>query len=245
MRGKRAKQYKKLMNAYAHTFGFRAPYQVLMDSQIVLDATKHKMELVRGLEKCLHGMVKPMITQCSIRHLYTLLTVPSKSSTTTTITSSSSSDPPNLTQTQKDAAITLAKTFERRRCGHHTLSEPLSNFDCIQSCIVSPSGENKHHYIVATQSRDLRAYLRSIPGVPLVYINRSVMIMEPMADVSWERREKEEWEKFTIGIKDKEGEVGKVGGEGEAEGSGLEAAPAMRRRKGPRGPNPLSVKKKK
>jgi len=59
MRGKRAKQYKKLMNAYAHTFGFRAPYQVLMDSEIVLDASKHKMGLVSGLEKCLHGMAKP------------------------------------------------------------------------------------------------------------------------------------------------------------------------------------------
>jgi len=90
------------------------------------------------------------------------------------------------------------------------------------------------------------------------------MIMEPMADVSWERREKEEWGKFTIGIKGSErraveasargeaagrerekkrkrdGEVGEGGGD-----EGVEAAPAIRRRKGPRGPNPLSVKKKK
>jgi len=94
------------------------------------------------------------------------------------------------------------------------------------------------------------------------------MIMEPMADVSWERREKDEWGKFTIGIKDagrgaveaivrreaaererekkrKRGGEEEEGGEGEAEGSGMEAAPAVRRRKGPRGPNPLSVKKKK
>ena len=69
MRGKRAKQYKKLMNAYAHTFGFRAPYQVLMDPEIVLDATKHKMELVRGLEKCLHGMVKPSMPSPFVFHL--------------------------------------------------------------------------------------------------------------------------------------------------------------------------------
>lgn len=59
MRGKRSKQYKKLMNAYGHSFGFRAPYQVLMDSEIILDATKHKMDLVKGLEKCVHDTVKP------------------------------------------------------------------------------------------------------------------------------------------------------------------------------------------
>lgn len=86
--------------------------------------------------------------------------------------------------------------------------------------------------------------------------------MEPMADVSWERREKEEWGKFTIGIKDSERRLVEAsargeavereskrkrkrdGEDGEVEGSGIEAAPAMRRRKGPRAPNPLSVKKK-
>lgn len=29
MRGKRSKQYRKLMDQYAMTFGFREPYQVL------------------------------------------------------------------------------------------------------------------------------------------------------------------------------------------------------------------------
>ncbi|KAF8475944.1 Fcf1-domain-containing protein, partial [Kalaharituber pfeilii] len=195
MRGKRSKAYKKLMNAYSLTFGFRAPYQVLMDSEIVLDAVKYKMDLVGGLEKALHGKIKPMITQCSIRHLY-LLPTTSRSGIATNQTST----PNSVLATLKSSAVTLAKTFERRRCNHHTLSDPLSNFACIQSCVVSPTGENKHRYIVATQNREMRAYLRSIPGVPLIYINRSVMIMEPMADASWERREKEEWGKFTVGL---------------------------------------------
>ena len=29
MRGKRAKQYRKLMEQYSQTFGFREPYQVI------------------------------------------------------------------------------------------------------------------------------------------------------------------------------------------------------------------------
>ena len=48
----------------------------------------------------------------------------------------------------------------------------------------------------------MRAYFRSIPGVPLVYINRSVMIMEPMADCSMERRESDELLKFSVGLTD-------------------------------------------
>ena len=36
MRGKRAKQYRKLMNQYALTFGFRKPYQVLGQSLVAL-----------------------------------------------------------------------------------------------------------------------------------------------------------------------------------------------------------------
>ena len=44
--------------------------------------------------------------------------------------------------------------------------------------------------------------LRAVPGVPLVYINRSVMIMEPMAPISAMKRERGEREKFRAGIKE-------------------------------------------
>lgn len=101
--------------------------------------------------------------------------------------------------------------------------------------------------------------------MPLLYINRSVLIMEPMADVSWEKREREEWGKFTIGLKEGERRAVEASARGEAavreeekkrkredggdeaEGETEEGAvqPAMRRRKGPKGPNPLSVRKKK
>ena len=40
---------------------------------------------------------------------------------------------------------------------------------------------NQFNYAVATQDQELRAYLRSIPGVPLIYINKSVMILEPIS----------------------------------------------------------------
>ena len=88
--------------------------------------------------------------------------------------------------------------------------------------------------------------MRGILGVPLVYINRSVMIMEPMADASVENREREERGKFREGLKRGSGslkrereEDASVGGE---KGQGGEAKKRKVAR-GVKGPNPLAVKK--
>jgi hypothetical protein len=43
---------------------------------------------------------------------------------------------------------------------------------------------NKHRYVVATQSHPLRVRLRSIPAAPIVHINRSVMVLEPPSDAT-------------------------------------------------------------
>jgi U3 small nucleolar RNA-associated protein 23 len=230
MRGKRSKQYRKLMHAYALTFGFRAPYQVMLSATIIRDAARFKMQLGHMLSNTLHGEIKPMITQCCIRHLYKAVPEPGQ-------------------ERDKEAWIEVAKQAERRRCGHHELEEPLSELECISS-VLDPkgSGTNKHRYVVATQDREVRAKMREVAGVPLVYINRSVMVMEPMAQHSAEVREAEEKGKVRAGLKSRRGavvvsgETRKVEGEGE---EATESAPKRKKPKGPSGPNPLSVKKPK
>jgi U3 small nucleolar RNA-associated protein 23 len=232
MRGKRSKQYRKLMHAYALTFGFRAPYQVLLSSTIIRDAARFKMQLGHMLSSTLHGEIKPMITQCCIRHLYKAVPEPGQ-------------------ERDKEAWIEVAKQAERRRCGHHELEEPLSELECITS-VLDPkgSGTNKHRYVVATQEREVRAKMREVAGVPLVYINRSVMVMEPMAAHSAEVREAEEKGKVRAGLKSRRGaevvsgEKRKAEGE-EGEDAATATAPKRKKPKGPSGPNPLSVKKPK
>jgi U3 small nucleolar RNA-associated protein 23 len=236
MRGKRSKQYRKLMHAYALTFGFRAPYQVLLSSTIIRDAARFKMQLGHMLSNTLHGEIKPMITQCCIRHLYNAVPEPGH-------------------ERDKEAWIEVAKQAERRRCGHHELETPLSELECITS-VLDPkgSGTNKHRYVVATQEREVRAAMREVAGVPLVYINRSVMVMEPMAGRSAEVREAEEKGKVRAGLKSRRGaevsgEKRKIddGVDGEdAKEADLDASvPKRKKPKGPSGPNPLSVKKAK
>ena len=59
IRGKRSKQYRKLMHQYELTFGFREPYQIIVDAKIVEDAARFKMDLPTALERTLHGKIKP------------------------------------------------------------------------------------------------------------------------------------------------------------------------------------------
>jgi U3 small nucleolar RNA-associated protein 23 len=147
--------------------------------------------------------------------------------------------------------IDKAKTYERRRCDHRPedYPEPLSTKDCLAS-VVDPKGSktNKHRYVVASQELEVRKFMRGILGVPLVYINRSVMIMEPMAGATAENREKEERGKFRAGLKRGSGSLKRKREDDEVKEDAETNEDMQKKRKsvkGPKGPNPLAVKKSK
>ncbi|KAI0724472.1 Fcf1-domain-containing protein [Cerioporus squamosus] len=203
MRQKRAKAYRKLMSLYSMSFGFRQPYQVLVDSHMCKDAIARKIDFVKQLGVVLQGTVKPMITQCCIHELY-------------------------LQGKEQQPAVDLAKTFERRKCNHR---EAIPGDECLSSVV----GEtNKHRYVLATQSQELRQKLRAIPAVPIVHINRSVMILEPPSDATLRAKALEE-----------EKALHPTAPEAAKLPTTAPTEPPRKKKKGPKGPNPLSVKKKK
>ncbi|CUS21735.1 LAQU0S03e09538g1_1 [Lachancea quebecensis] len=214
MRQKRAKSYRKQMLIYNHNFKFREPYQVLVDDQIVCDTYKASFDLVKGLQRTLQAEVKPMITQCCIQAIY---------------------------ETKNQDAIELAKSFERRRCNHPP-KEAKPPIECLQS-VVSVNGNNKHRYVVASQDPSIRRKLRQIPGVPLIYMNRSVMVMEPLSKVSGNFSRAQEKEKLFKGLNDPK--YAGLPTEVKKEKTGNDTGVSTSKRKGPKGPNPLSIKKKK
>ena len=191
-----------------------------MDDQIVCDTHKAAFDLVKGLKRTLQAEVKPMITQCCIQAIY---------------------------ETNDQEAIELAKSFERRRCNHPP-KEAKPPLECLQS-VVNVNGVNKHRYVVATQNQEIRGCLRKVPGVPLVFMNRSVMVMEPLSKASQNVSRVQEREKLFKGLNDPkfaglpltEQPATATAATVDKEGAG---APA-KKRKGPKGPNPLSIKKKK
>lgn len=203
-----------------------------VDAQIIKDASSFKMDLVAGLKRTLQGQVKPLITQCSMRELY---------------------------ETKDQPLIAQAKEYERRRCNHRPDEQRREFAQCLKE-VLDPKGShtNKHRYIVATQDADVRAEMRRIPGVPLIYISRSVMILEPMASATEKVRSREEKGKFRAGIKGARGsqvlgkrtrdseESGDENGELSTAAQGRETTEQKTKKKrGPKGPNPLSVKKPK
>ncbi|KAI6002457.1 Fcf1-domain-containing protein [Pisolithus orientalis] len=210
MRQKRAKTYRKLMSLYCMSFGFREPYQILVDSEICRIATESRIDLSKQLSTVLQGATKPMITQCCIHELY-------------------------LQGKSQQSAVDLAKAFERRKCNHR---EAIPGDDCLASVV---GDSNKHRYVVATQSQPLRAKLHLIPGVPIIHINRSVMILEPPSEETL-RVKQQALVDYQFSLQKEQEALGPAA----AELVKLPQQPSNppRKKKGPKGPNPLSMKKK-
>ncbi|KAJ5103906.1 rRNA processing protein [Penicillium argentinense] len=244
MRAKRSKKYRKLMHQYEMTFGFREPYQVLVDSNFLHAIDSFKMELIPSLERTLQGKPKPLLPGC---HHGCATNQPQ--------------DQPALPSPPSPPPTELPL----RHCSHNTESEPIDEIDCLLS-LLSPNADtkkNKEHYILATadapvkkqdkndtqqrkRKRDeereeeravrraqmLRFRARSIPGVPIIYVKRSVMVLEPMSSPSENVRDNAEKAKFRFGL-------------GDAASDKPTEEP--KKKKGPKvkGPNPLSVMKSK
>lgn len=211
MRQKRAKSYRKQLLVYHYTFGFREPYQVIVDDQIVTTANESSFDLVKGLQRTLQAEVKVMITQCCMQVLYEL---------------------------GNQDAISMAKEFERRRCNHNP-KDPKTPIECIES-IANISGNNKHRYIVASQDIDIRRKLRRVPGIPLVHISRAVMVMEPLSDASAKISKRKEQAKLYEGLNNAKQAGLKVD---EVTDKSTGEQTNKKRKRGPKGPNPLSMKK--
>lgn len=135
-------------------------------------------------------------------------------------------------------AMIVVKQFPVRKCGHE--KKPISAAQCIHSLISKDS--NADHLIVATQDGQLSDQIRTMRGVPLLYISHNTILMEKESEAS------------RVAAKDKISTA--TSGETDAQFQrlkdlkrleGLEEEPKMvkRKKKGPKGPNPLSCKKRK
>ncbi|OUM67444.1 hypothetical protein PIROE2DRAFT_40025 [Piromyces sp. E2] len=207
MRLKRQKAYKRYMGVYQHSFGFREPYQIIVDGNFIKVAQNSRLDYKSMLQETVVGKTRIMTTNCVINELRT------------------------LGEDFMGAAL-AAKRLEKRRCTHG--GNPVNAADCIKEII---GDTNQFNYCVATQDLNLRDYLRRIPGIPLIYINRSVMILEPPSPATTNKVKEIEYNK-TIPT-NYENTIIKNNTDTPEE------APKPKKRKGPKQPNPLSCKKKK
>ncbi|KAJ5335128.1 hypothetical protein N7452_007531 [Penicillium brevicompactum] len=260
MRAKRSKKYRKLMHQYELTFGFREAYQVLVDSNFLRATDQFKMELIPALERTVQGKVKPLLTKCSLAAIMAAQPINPK---TEKPYRPLFLPPPTELPLRHCSHNADSTPIDEIECLLSLLS-PGSDVK-----------KNKEHYILATaepilrktnpnepkrkwkteddrkeeeamrRSKLLRSSARSIPGVPIIYVKRSVMVLEPLSNPSEMVRDGHERGKFRAGL-DVEESLGKRKRDGEGDEEDVsDEEPKKKRTPKVKGPNPLSVKKAK
>jgi U3 small nucleolar RNA-associated protein 23 len=79
-----------------------------------------------------------------------------------------------LGKTFSQSTYTALKKYDRRQCRHDS---PKSARECLYSLVTD--NHNQHHYCIASQDGALRAKCRLVPGIPLIYMKNTVVILEP------------------------------------------------------------------
>lgn len=251
------------MSAYQMAFSFREPYQVLVDSHFLKTCHAFHMPLQRYLENTLHGQCKLFVTACTIDRVMADF---EKEKEKIKAAGGRPKGRPDFLPPPLEVPM--------RHCKHkNDEGEELGVIGesrCLLDLLAGqPHGnelaKNKQHYILATAEPDEReirskGYLdvreraRMIPGVPVVYVKRSVMILEELSGVSERSKNKAEKAKFSDGLLDtrkrKRGEGVDEESDDELDDllsarEALTQGPGARGQKRAKGPNPMSVRKKK
>ena len=253
MRAKRSKKYRKIMISYEQTFGFRPPFQVLLDSAFIHACHVFKMPLQKSLENTLHDPSRLFITKCTLAKIMDEEKARRKSVGENEHHHGGRPDwlPP-------PTEVPL------RYCKHNDEESTVEEWRCLVDLVAgNPRGneqaKNKSHFVLATAEAseaeqktrgfvDTRERARQVPGVPIVYVKRSVMVLEEFSGASESRRRGVEKEKFREGLIGGAGDRKRKRGEAEDEvevEKMLEERQRKTKVKGPKQPNPLSVPKKK
>ena len=152
-----------------------------------------------------------------------------------------------------------------RYCKHSDEETAVEEVDCLIDLLAGqPKGneqvKNKQHFVLATAEPtdaekrkagrefvDVREAARNVPGVPIVYVKRSVMVLEELSRASLRVKGEVERERLKEGLVGGAGRKRKRGDEEEEKGKeeGEGGAASKGRVVKVKGPNPLSVKKKK
>ena len=141
--------------------------------------------------------------------------------------------------------------------GDGSEAPPMTAGDAIRALV---GGRNEGKYMVATQDQELKADLRHVPSVALLFVARAVLLMEPPSTASRQASAKVEGDKFRHLSEEERALVAAIKGQKKAvaagradqaadpgaragAGAGAEGVAKVRLKKKAKGPNPLSVKK--
>lgn len=207
---------QNMKQVYEKYFGFRQPYQLLVDAAMCTASLRHKFDLKERLGLLLGGPVKLMVSSCVMDTLRAIAKAAPEDAIAT-------------------GAPFVARRLELRRCHH---SPAVSVCDCFTQLL----GEaNINRYGIVTSEDPIKEAARKIPGVPLIYLERTFPLLEAPTKSTLKRTEQLEEEKLHVSKREIAVIKRSLGEEIEPETEKSE--PQHKRRKA-KGPNPLSMKKK-
>ena len=168
MRHKRLKKFRKTVQFFRSCYGFHPPFRVLVDGTFLSTLLKNKIRIQDLLESALGGPTQMVVTRSVLRELEQI---------------------PGL-----QPAFKMAQRLKMLTPVSHPSSfdgfgddAPTAVPDSVRAMVTGEGGRyNPQHLFVATQDQELREELRGVPGVPLLYFQRVVLILEPPSTASLE-----------------------------------------------------------
>jgi U3 small nucleolar RNA-associated protein 23 len=232
----KALKYKKtehFMHAvYGRGLGMHAPYAMLADASFCRASFRHRFDLADRLQTVLGGPVRPLVTGCVLAQLR------AEADAARAAVASTGAPPDRLAV----GTAAMARGVEMRRCGHKPV---LSGDACIRQCVIqglepvsADDARSRMQFVVATDDRELKKWVRSVPGTPLVYVERTFPLLEPPTRATLELVRTRSEAKQRVRPEEAAVIQKRILGASEA------VAGPIHRHKRAKAPNPLSVKRR-
>jgi len=208
MKFKREKKARKAVKLYKNIFKFHAPYLVLLDGTFCQSAVTQKLDVRERISSYIDSEVTCCTTSCIIAELE------------------------KLGDSTYHAKLS-AKKLQMRHCEHR--ENPVSAVECIKSLINKPE---KGRFFVGTQDEELKTHLRKVPGIPLFYIHKNIIVLDKPSKVTMDKIDEISSARMEVPVSEKPSTIN-------VEVKTKSSLPRTRQKRKSKGPNPLSCKKKK
>jgi U3 small nucleolar RNA-associated protein 23 len=161
MRVNRAKLVRKHLQFFRIVYGIeKACYHIVLDGNFIFAGLKYKVDLKERLKSLLQGADTKLYVLKSV--LDELRQVGSKAKGAYDFAAS-------FCEILDDAVFRGENVNDRILAMFHQQHEDW----------VSAPAKRKKKFFLATQDRELRACLALVPGVPLIYLNKVILVLEP------------------------------------------------------------------
>ena len=151
---------KKTVNFFRYIFKFSPPFKIIIDGNFIAISLQKKINMKTSLEKLLNEKVRLIIPSCIFKEI-------------------------QLIEEKIPGILSIINQYKIEECKHNQM-DPIS---CIRNYIGK---KNYDKYFVATQDDFLRNQLRKIPGVPLIFFGQNMLLIDklsPASLIASERRE--------------------------------------------------------